>query len=183
MIQKVLISFDKLYTITLPAAFPEKYGRTSGKRLMPFRDKEQLAASDRRWASILLYCVSEKVGRKNEVGYGPFFDCLDFAIDAILNREPGAQAPLGGGSAAWEKLLDATHKAKYKEWGDTTLLGLDTINLEPAQRAYHEAEAERQRNEAAKKAEQRAKRSEAAKERRKLTKLGSSAQSEDWSTL
>ena len=145
LIQKVLISFDKLYTITLPAAFPEKYGRTSGKRLMPFSDKEHRNASDRRWDAVLLYCTAEKEGKRHEAGFVPYIECLEFVIDVVLNREEKDVAPLGGGHAAWEKLLDAQHKAKYKEWADTTLFGLDTVNLEPAQQAAHEAAAERNR--------------------------------------
>lgn len=170
LVQKVVQSFDRLYTITLPAAYPEKYGRTSGKRLVPFRNKVQLAASDKRWDNVLLFCVTEKSGRSSEAGYIPYIECLDFAIDAVLNREPGAEAPLGGGNMAWEKLLDAEHKAKYKEWADTTLLGLDTINLEPARKLALEQATQRATTKAEKAATKRAKDAAYARDARQSKK-------------
>ena len=133
--QKVAVAFERLYTVTLPEAYPEKYARTSGKRLVPFRDKEYRNASDRRWDAVLLYCTTEKEGKRHEAGFVPYIDCLDFVIDVVLSREEKDVAPLGGGNAAWEKLLDDEHKAKYREWADSTMFGLDTVDLEPAQQA------------------------------------------------
>jgi len=161
--EKCVSAFSTLYDVTLLAGRKEDF--LVGKRLIPFRDKQAITASDRRWDNMLAKLLTEREGFRNMEEHASYITCINIAIARIHAREDSDTAPV-----QWQHLLDDEHRAIYKRWQEDTTNGLHaayddhSLHIQAHQalqaRVHAEAEAKRDKQRAYAKAHRDSKKGE-----------------------